>query len=66
MSAPMERKQLQFVPFSSFQNSGFWHKLSKNKLGVYGLDESRHDMKGFWVDFTSSRSASKSVTSRRC
>nr|XP_022299462.1 ubiquitin-like modifier-activating enzyme ATG7 [Crassostrea virginica] len=50
MSAPMERKQLQFVPFSSFLDSGFWHKLSENKLDVYGLDESRKDIKGFYFN----------------
>ena len=46
----MERKQLQFVPFSSFLDSGFWHKLSENKLDVYGLDESRKDIKGFYFN----------------
>lgn len=32
--------KLQFVPFSSFLDGGFWHKLSDNKLNHYGLDES--------------------------
>ena len=50
MSAPMERKQLQFVTFSSFLDSGFWHKLSENKLDVYGLDEGRKDIKGFYFN----------------
>lgn len=39
----MAQKQtgtLQFVPFSSFLDGGFWHKLSHNKLNVYGLDDS--------------------------
>lgn len=31
---------LQFVPFNSFLDAGFWHKLSHNKLNVYGLDDS--------------------------
>lgn len=54
MSAPlvnkMERKQLQFVAFNSFLDSGFWHKLSENKLDVYGLDESKKEIKGFYFN----------------
>lgn len=54
MSAPlvnkMERKQLQFVAFNSFLDSGFWHKLSENKLDVYGLDESQKEIKGFYFN----------------
>nr|QDA69641.1 ubiquitin-like modifier-activating protein ATG7 [Crassostrea gigas] len=54
MSAPlvnkMESKQLQFVAFNSFLDSGFWHKLSENKLDVYGLDESQKEIKGFYFN----------------
>lgn len=54
MSAPlvnkMERKQLQFVAFNSFLDAGFWHKLSENKLDVYGLDESKKEIKGFYFN----------------
>lgn len=54
MSAPMEdkkeHKQLQFVSFNSFLDSGFWHKLSENKLDVYGLDESEKEIKGFYYN----------------
>ena len=32
-------KQLQFLPFSSALDAGFWHKLSQLKLDVYGLDD---------------------------
>lgn len=46
----MERKQLQFVAFNSFLDSGFWHKLSENKLDVYGLDESQKEIKGFYFN----------------
>ncbi|KAL4226515.1 Autophagy protein 7 [Mactra antiquata] len=35
-----ESNVLQFVPFNSFLDGGFWHKLSDNKLNHYGLDES--------------------------
>lgn len=36
----MQTYTLKFVPFSSFLDGGFWHKLSHNKLNVYGLDDS--------------------------
>ena len=32
-------KSLQFAPFSSFLDGGFWHQLCNNKLNVYGLDD---------------------------
>ncbi|KAH3881611.1 hypothetical protein DPMN_005537 [Dreissena polymorpha] len=31
---------LQFAPFSSFLDGGFWHQLCHNKVNVYGLDDS--------------------------
>lgn len=46
----MERKQLQFVAFNSFLDAGFWHKLSENKLDVYGLDESKKEIQGFYFN----------------
>ncbi|XP_076469182.1 ubiquitin-like modifier-activating enzyme ATG7 [Babylonia areolata] len=39
---------LQYVPFSSMIEPGFWHKLSENKLNVYGLDEEPKPVKGFY------------------
>ncbi|XP_045165105.2 ubiquitin-like modifier-activating enzyme ATG7 [Mercenaria mercenaria] len=30
----------QFVPFNSFLDGGFWHKLAYKKLNVYALDDS--------------------------
>jgi hypothetical protein len=50
MESEKERKHLQFVSFSSFLDSGFWHKLSENKLDVYGLDESEKQIKGFYYN----------------
>lgn len=38
--AEKQSTPLQFVPFSSFLDGGFWHTLSSNKLNVYGLDDS--------------------------
>lgn len=43
-------KKLQFAPFSSFLDPGFWHKLSENKLNVYGLDESAKCIYGFYFN----------------
>lgn len=39
---------LQFAPFSSALDSGFWHVLSKNKLEIYGLDDSDKAIQGFY------------------
>lgn len=46
---------LQYVPFSSMVEPGFWHKLSENKLNVYGLDDKPRQIKGFY--FNGKRSA---------
>ena len=29
---------------------GFWHKLSENKLNVYGLDDKPRQIKGFYFN----------------
>lgn len=42
--------QLQFEPFSSSLDAGFWHKLSENKLNVYGLDETPKNIHGFYYN----------------
>ena len=39
---------LQFAPFNSFLDAGFWHKLSDNKLNVYGLDDTVKQLHGFY------------------
>jgi ubiquitin-like modifier-activating enzyme ATG7 len=31
---------LQFVPFNSLADEGFWHRLSSLKLNKYGIDDS--------------------------
>ena len=41
---------LQYVPFSSMVEPGFWHKLSENKLNVYGLDDKPKQIKGFYFN----------------
>lgn len=41
---------LQYVPFSSMIEPGFWHKLSENKLNVYGLDDQAKTIKGFYFN----------------
>jgi hypothetical protein len=47
MSTP---SQLQFAPFSSALDAGFWHSLSQNKLDVYKLDETTHPVHGFFYN----------------
>ncbi|XP_064633956.1 ubiquitin-like modifier-activating enzyme ATG7 isoform X1 [Lineus longissimus] len=47
MSTPC---RLQFVPFSSALDAGFWHLLSRNKLDVYKLDETTHNIHGFYYN----------------
>ncbi|KAL3851845.1 hypothetical protein ACJMK2_015547 [Sinanodonta woodiana] len=46
----MAEFQLQFAPLSSILDGGFWHKLSNNKLNVYGLDESPKTIHGFYCN----------------
>ena len=41
---------LQFAPFSSFLDAGFWHRLSENKLNHYGLDDSPRTIQGFYFN----------------
>ncbi len=43
-------KQLQFAPFSSALDAGFWHKLSQLKLDVYGLDDEPKPVHGFYFN----------------
>lgn len=45
-----EQHKLQFAPFSSFLDAGFWQRLSENKLNVYGLDESLKTINGFYCN----------------
>ena len=41
---------LQFVPFSSAIEIGFWHKLTKNKLEKFKLDDSLKSLHGSFVN----------------
>jgi len=45
-----EPQVLQFVPFSSAVDVGFWHKLTKNKLEQYKLDDSSKSINGSSVN----------------
>ncbi len=46
-SAP---QTLQFAPFSSSLDAGFWYKLSQLKLEVYGLDDQPRDILGYFTN----------------
>ena len=41
---------LQFAPFNSALDAGFWHKLSQLKLDVYGLDDQSRDIAAHYVN----------------
>ena len=43
-------KYLQFAPFCSTLDGGFWHKLSQLKLDVYGLDDQPRNINGFYTN----------------
>ncbi|XP_056293429.1 ubiquitin-like modifier-activating enzyme ATG7 [Pseudoliparis swirei] len=42
--------KLQFAPFSSALEAGFWHQLTQKKLNDYRLDESPKSIKGFYYN----------------
>ncbi|CAL1608170.1 unnamed protein product [Knipowitschia caucasica] len=42
--------KLQFAPFSSALEAGFWHQLTQKKLNEYRLDESPKTIKGFYYN----------------
>uniref|UniRef100_A0A3Q3GKL1 Ubiquitin-like modifier-activating enzyme ATG7 n=1 Tax=Labrus bergylta TaxID=56723 RepID=A0A3Q3GKL1_9LABR len=42
--------QLQFAPFSSALEAGFWHQLTQKKLNDYRLDESPKCIKGYYYN----------------
>ena len=41
---------LQFVPFSSAIDVGFWHKLTQKKLEEFKLDESARTIRGSYCN----------------
>ncbi|XP_061639765.1 ubiquitin-like modifier-activating enzyme ATG7 isoform X1 [Phyllopteryx taeniolatus] len=42
--------KLQFAPFSSALEAGFWHQLTQRKLNDYRLDESPKCIKGYYYN----------------
>ncbi|KAM4022946.1 ubiquitin-like modifier-activating enzyme ATG7 [Anomaloglossus baeobatrachus] len=48
-SAPGPPK-LQFVPFASALDAGFWHQLTQKKLNEYRLDESAKPIQGHYYN----------------
>ena len=43
---------LQFVPFVSRLEAGFWHELGKRKLEKYKLSEEARDVHGYYSNST--------------
>ncbi|XP_059150517.1 ubiquitin-like modifier-activating enzyme ATG7 isoform X2 [Physella acuta] len=41
---------VQFAPFASSVDPGFWQKLTEKKLNEYGLDESQKSIHGFFTN----------------
>jgi len=41
---------LQFAPFCSALEAGFWHQLTQKKLNDYRLDESAKCIKGYYYN----------------
>lgn len=42
--------KLQFAPFSSALDVGFWHELTQKKLNEFRLDETPKDIKGYYYN----------------
>uniref|UniRef100_A0A8C6IKH0 Ubiquitin-like modifier-activating enzyme ATG7 n=1 Tax=Mus spicilegus TaxID=10103 RepID=A0A8C6IKH0_MUSSI len=42
--------KLQFAPFNSALDVGFWHELTQKKLNEYRLDEAPKDIKGYYYN----------------
>ena len=45
----MESSLLQFVPFVSRLEAGFWHELGRRKLEKYKLSEEPRDIHGYYT-----------------
>uniref|UniRef100_A0AAY4DCL5 Ubiquitin-like modifier-activating enzyme ATG7 n=1 Tax=Denticeps clupeoides TaxID=299321 RepID=A0AAY4DCL5_9TELE len=45
-----DAQKLQFAPFSSALEAGFWHQLTQKKLNDYRLDESPKSIKGYYYN----------------
>lgn len=48
--AAEERSVLQFVPFASRLEAGFWHELSRMKLEHYQLSEAAVALTGHYTN----------------
>ncbi|XP_066553921.1 ubiquitin-like modifier-activating enzyme ATG7 [Amia ocellicauda] len=48
--APGDNPKLQFAPFSSALEAGFWHELTQKKINDYRLDESPKSIKGYYYN----------------
>ncbi|XP_024000237.2 ubiquitin-like modifier-activating enzyme ATG7, partial [Salvelinus sp. IW2-2015] len=53
-SVPVDKdsadQKLQFAPFSSALEAGFWHQLTQKKLNDYRLDDSPKNIKGYYYN----------------
>uniref|UniRef100_A0A8C0GNL7 Ubiquitin-like modifier-activating enzyme ATG7 n=1 Tax=Chelonoidis abingdonii TaxID=106734 RepID=A0A8C0GNL7_CHEAB len=49
-SGRMRIPKLQFVPFTSALDAGFWHELTQKKLNEYRLDETPKGIKGYYYN----------------
>ncbi|XP_050368472.1 ubiquitin-like modifier-activating enzyme atg7 [Argentina anserina] len=50
-----EQSILQFAPFQSSVDEGFWHRLSSLKLNKFGIDDSPIPITGFYAPCSHSR-----------
>ena len=41
---------IQFAPFSSCVDGGFWHKLTQLKLDVFQLDQTPNKITGYYTN----------------
>lgn len=48
--ADKEEEILQFVPFVSRLETGFWHELGRRKLEKYKLSEAQQDIRGCYYN----------------
>ncbi|XP_029456633.1 ubiquitin-like modifier-activating enzyme ATG7 [Rhinatrema bivittatum] len=50
MSPEAGNAKLQFAPFVSALDAGFWHQLTQKKLNEYRLDETPKDIRGYYYN----------------
>lgn len=48
--ADQEGEILQFLPFVSRLETGFWHELGRRKLEKYKLSEAQQDIRGCYYN----------------